>query len=72
MLNLKLPSDAKSRLTGKVTGKDQGQKEKRVSEDEMARWHHRCNGHELGQTLGDGEGREAWHGAVHGVAKSWI
>ena len=23
----------------------------------MARWHHRCNGHELGQTLGDGEGQ---------------
>ena len=23
----------------------------------MARWHHRCNGHELGQTSGDGEGQ---------------
>ena len=23
----------------------------------MARWHHQCNGHELGQTLGDGEGQ---------------
>ena len=23
----------------------------------MAGWHHRCNGHKLGQTLGDGEGR---------------
>ena len=23
----------------------------------MARWHHRYNGHELGQTLGDGEGQ---------------
>ena len=22
----------------------------------MAGWHHRCNGHELGQTRGDGEG----------------
>ena len=31
--------------------------EKRVSEDEMAGWHHRCNGHEFGQTLGDGEGQ---------------
>ena len=36
-------------------GKDGGQKEKRVSEDEMAGWHHRCNEHELGQTSGDGE-----------------
>ena len=45
--------------------------EKRVSEDEMAGWHHRCNGHELGQTLGDGEGQGAWRAAVHVVAKSW-
>ena len=29
----------------------------RVSEDEMAGWHHQCNGHELGQTLGDGVGQ---------------
>ena len=32
-------------------------KRKRMSEDEMTGWHHRCNGHELGQTLGDGEGQ---------------
>ena len=25
-------------------------------EDTMAGWHHQCNGHELGQTSGDGEG----------------
>ena len=31
-------------------------KEKRVSEDEMAGWYHQCNKHELGQTLGDGQG----------------
>ena len=31
--------------------------EKRVSEDEMVGWHHQHNGHELGQTLGDGEGQ---------------
>ena len=51
-------SDTHRRLTGKVpdAGKDQGRK-KRVSEDEMAGWHHRCNEHELGQTLGDGEGQ---------------
>jgi len=30
------------------------QKEKRVTEDEMVGWHHQCNGHELGQTPGDG------------------
>ena len=31
----------------------------RVSEDEMAGWHHRCNGRELGLTLEDGEGQES-------------
>ena len=47
--------------------KDRGKKEKRASEDEMAGWHHQCNGHELGQTLGDGEGQgglvccSSWH-----------
>ena len=30
---------------------------KRASADELAEWHHRCNGLELGQTLGDGEGQ---------------
>ena len=32
-------------------------KEKRASEDEIAGWHHRCNGHELGQTSEDDEGQ---------------
>ena len=49
-----------NQLIGKVpdAGKDWVQKEKRTSEDKMARWHHRWNGHELWQTLGDGEGQE--------------
>ena len=28
-----------------------------MTEDELARWHHQYNGHELGQTPGDGEGQ---------------
>ena len=28
-----------------------------MTEDEMVEWHHRFNGHGLGQTLGDGEGQ---------------
>ena len=28
-----------------------------MSEDEMAGWRHQCIEHELGQTLGDGEGQ---------------
>ena len=51
-------SDINSSLIGKVPDaeKDWGQ-EKRASEDEMAGWHYHCNGHELEQTLGDGEGQ---------------
>ena len=32
-----------------------------MSEDEMDGWHHQCNGHELGQTSGDGEGQGGLH-----------
>ena len=53
------PSDVNSQLTGKDcdTGKDWRQKAKRATEDEMVDWHHQVNGHELGQTSGDGEGQ---------------
>ena len=36
----------------------------------MVEWHHQLHGHEFEQTRGDGEGQEAWHAVVHGVAKS--
>ena len=35
-------------------GKDRGQ-EKGATEEEMVGWHHRLNGQEFEQTLGDGE-----------------
>ena len=38
-------------------GKDWGQEEKKVIEDEMTEWHYRLSGHEFEQTLGDGEGQ---------------
>ena len=52
------PLDVKSRLIGKDSdaGKDGGQ-EKGTAEDEMVGWHHRLNGHEFEQTLGDSEGQ---------------
>ena len=53
------PPDAKSWLIGKDpdAGKHWRQKQKRETEDEMVGWHHLVNGHELGQTPGDGEGQ---------------
>ena len=52
------PLDGNSWLIGKDpdAGKDWRQKDKRVTKDKMVGWHHQFNGHELGQTLGDGEG----------------
>ena len=70
------PSDAKSLLTGKVPdpGKDWGQGEKGVTEDEMVRWYHRLSGHEFEQTREIVKDRETWCAAVHGIAKSqtWL
>ena len=70
------PPDAKSQLIGKDpnAGKDWRQEEKRTTEDEMVECHHWLNGHELRQTLGDGDRWEAWCAIVHGVSKSqtWL
>ena len=70
---LRLP-DVKSQLNGKDpdAGKDRGQEEKQVTEDEMTGWHHQLNGHAFEQTVGKSEGQKAWHAAVHGVTKSQV
>ena len=53
MLKLKTPifwpADANNWLVGKdpYAGKDWGQEEKGMTEDEMVGWHHRLNGHEF-------------------------
>ena len=53
------PPVAKILLIGKYpdSGKDSGQEEKGMTEDEMVGWHHRLNGHEFEQALGDCEGQ---------------
>ena len=38
-------------------GKDQGQEEKGVTEDEMVGWHHQLNGRGFGWTPGVGDGQ---------------
>ena len=68
------PPDVKRQFIWKDpdVGKDWGQEEKWVTEDEMVGWRHWLNGHVFEQILGDSERpRDAWCATVHGVAKSW-
>ena len=53
------PPHAKSWLIGKDSdaGRDWGQEEKGMTEDEMAGWHHWLNGHEFEWTPGVGDGQ---------------
>ena len=53
------PPDAKSWLIRKDpdAGKDWGQEEKGLTEDEIVGWHHRLNGHGFGWTAGVGDGQ---------------
>ena len=68
------PHDAKSWLIWKDpdAGKDWGQEEKGMIEDEMAGWHHWLNGHGFEWTpgVGDGQGGLACCGSWF-VSKSW-
>ena len=66
------PPDEKSWLIGKDpdAGKDWGQEEKGITEDELVRWHHRLTDISLGRLWELVMDREAWCDAVHGVAKS--
>ena len=55
------PPHEKSWVIGKdpKAGRDWGQEEKGITEDEMAGWHHRLNGHGFGWTPGVGNGQRA-------------
>ena len=65
------PPDAKSWLIAKGpgAGKDWRQEEKGTTEDEVVGWHHRLDGHEFEQTLGDSEGQRSLP-CCHGVPQS--
>ena len=56
---IRWPPDKKNRLVRKDpdAGKDLRQKEKGATEDKKNGWHDQFNGHDHGQTLGDGEGQ---------------
>ena len=72
-----LPPDLKSWFIWKDhdAGKDWRQEEKGTTEDEMAGWYRRCDGHELKQALGVGDGQESlvccspWG---HRVRHDWV
>ena len=53
------PPHVKNWLIGKASdaGRDWGQEEKGTTEDEMAGWHHRLDGHESEWTPGVGDGQ---------------
>ena len=53
------PPHVKSCLIGKDSdaGRDSGQEEKGTTEDEMAGWHHRLDGHEFEKAPGVGDGQ---------------
>ena len=51
-------------------GRDWGQEEKGMTEDEMAGWHHQLDGCDFGELWDLVMDREAWRAVIHGVAKS--
>ena len=63
--------DMKSQLIGEDSdaGKNSRQEEQGTTEDEIAGWHHRLNGHKFEQIQEIVKDREAQCAAVHGVAK---
>ena len=64
--------DVKSWLTGKYSDarKDRGQEKKGTTDDEMVGCHHWLNDMNVSKLQEIVKDREAWHAAVHGVAKS--
>ena len=67
------PPKTKSWLTrkGPDVGKDERQKNKGLTEHEMVQWHYDSMDMNLSNFWEMVKDREAWHAAVHGVAKSW-
>ena len=79
-LKLKLKLQYFGHLMQRLIGKDPdawrewGQEEKGTTEDEMAGWHQRFDGHGFSKLQEWVMDREAWRATIHGVAKSrtWL
>ena len=52
-------------------GKNWGQEEKGVTEDEMLGWHHLLNGHEFKETQGNSDGQRILACFSSWITKSW-
>ena len=65
------PPDMKRRLIGNDpdVGKDWGQEEKGMTEDEMIEWHHQLNGPEFEQTPEDSEEQSM---VLQRVGHDWV
>ena len=53
-----------------MLGKIEGRRRRGLQRMRWLERYHQFSGHELGQTPGDGGGKEARHAAVHGVVNS--
>ena len=67
------PPDVKNWLITKDpdAGRDWGQEEKGMTEDEIVKWYHQFNGHEFEQALADGKGQGSLACCSPGVTKCW-
>ena len=71
------PPYVKGWFTGKDSdaGRDWGQEEKGMTEDEMAGWHHQLDGHGFGWTPGVGDGQGGlvcWFMGSQRVGYDWV
>ena len=71
-LMLRVDSLEKTVILGGIGGRRRRGRQRESSEDEMAGWHHRLDGHDLSKLWELVMDREAWHAGIHWVTNSQI